>query len=80
MDKKIHIWSVKEDKHLGSFTQHRDAVSGLVFSGGRSNQLYSCAYDRTIKLWNVDEMSYIETLYGPLFVNPYIRIFANEYH
>ncbi|KAJ3104650.1 pre-rRNA processing protein [Physocladia obscura] len=44
---------------------HRDAVSGLSFRyGTRSNQLYSCSYDRTIKLWNVDELSYIETLFG----------------
>jgi ribosomal RNA-processing protein 9 len=26
-DKVINIWSVKEDKHIVQFTQHRDAVS-----------------------------------------------------
>ncbi|KNC96468.1 uncharacterized protein SPPG_08059 [Spizellomyces punctatus DAOM BR117] len=62
-DKAIHIWSVGEDKHLGSFTQHRDAVSSVTFRKGH-NQLYSASFDRTIKLWNVDEMAYVETLYG----------------
>ncbi|KAJ3141048.1 pre-rRNA processing protein [Geranomyces variabilis] len=64
-DKSINIWSVATNKLLTSFTQHRDAVTGLTFrkvSG--SNTLYSCSQDRTIKLWNVDEMSYVETLYG----------------
>ncbi|KAJ3331683.1 pre-rRNA processing protein [Blyttiomyces sp. JEL0837] len=63
-DKAIHIWSVKDMSHFGVFTQHRDTVSGLAFRVGRSNQLYSCSHDRTIKLWNVDELTYIETLFG----------------
>ncbi|KAJ3030492.1 UNVERIFIED_CONTAM: pre-rRNA processing protein [Siphonaria sp. JEL0065] len=64
-DKTIQIWSIPEDKHLKTFTQHRDAVSGLSFRySTRTNQLYSSSYDRTIKLWNVDEQSYIETLFG----------------
>ncbi|KAI9346801.1 WD40-repeat-containing domain protein [Zopfochytrium polystomum] len=63
-DKAIHIWSVADNKHLGVFTQHRDAVAGLAFRQGGSNQLFSCSYDRTVKVWNVDEMSYVETLFG----------------
>ncbi|KAJ3299255.1 pre-rRNA processing protein [Borealophlyctis nickersoniae] len=63
MDKTINVWSVADDKHLGTFKQHRDAVSGLTFRKG-SNQLYSASYDRTVKLWNIDEMTYIETLFG----------------
>jgi ribosomal RNA-processing protein 9 len=34
-----------------------------VFQYG-SHQLFSCSCDRTVKLWNVDEMAYIETLFG----------------
>ncbi|KAI7886879.1 WD40-repeat-containing domain protein [Mucor mucedo] len=62
-DKIINIWSVKEDKHLIKFTQHRDVVSGLAFRKG-SNQLYSASHDRTIKVWNIDDRTYIETLFG----------------
>jgi ribosomal RNA-processing protein 9 len=44
---------------------HRDAVSGLAFrAGGGAGTLYSCSRDRTVKLWSVDEMAYIETLFG----------------
>ncbi|KAJ3288036.1 pre-rRNA processing protein, partial [Rhizoclosmatium sp. JEL0117] len=64
-DKTIQIWSIPENKHLKTFSQHRDAVAGLSFRySTRVNQLYSCSYDRTIKLWNIDELSYIETLFG----------------
>ncbi|RHZ84819.1 hypothetical protein Glove_74g184 [Diversispora epigaea] len=62
-DKKINIWSIKENKLLKCFMQHKDSVTGLVFRKG-NNQLYSCSLDRTIKLWNIDEMCYIETLFG----------------
>ncbi|CAG8773751.1 8989_t:CDS:2, partial [Racocetra persica] len=62
-DKKINIWSAKDDKLLKCFTQHKDSVSGLVFRKG-NNQLYSASQDRTIKVWNIDELCYIETLFG----------------
>ncbi|KAG0227147.1 WD40-repeat-containing domain protein [Mortierella sp. GBAus27b] len=63
-DKKIHIWSVQENKWLHSFKQqHKDTVTALSFRKGH-NQLYSVSNDRTVKLWNVDELSYIETLFG----------------
>lgn len=32
LDKVINIWSVKEDKHIVKFTQHRDAISVSSFS------------------------------------------------
>ncbi|PIA17568.1 WD40 repeat-like protein, partial [Coemansia reversa NRRL 1564] len=62
-DRRIHIWSVKEDKHLAVFHQHKDAVTGLVFRR-TVNQLYSCSADRMVKLWNIDELGYMDTLFG----------------
>ncbi|KAJ3106078.1 pre-rRNA processing protein [Phlyctochytrium planicorne] len=64
LDKVIHIWSTEDDRHIGSFKQHRDAITGLAFRKGPINHLYSCSLDRTVKVWNVDEMTYIETLFG----------------
>ncbi|KAJ2803448.1 pre-rRNA processing protein [Coemansia guatemalensis] len=62
-DRRIHIWSIEEDKHLAVFHQHKDSVTGLVFR--RSvNQLYSCSADRMVKLWNIDELGYMDTLFG----------------
>ncbi|KAI8998193.1 WD40-repeat-containing domain protein [Gaertneriomyces semiglobifer] len=62
-DKLINIWSVKDDSHIATFSQHRDSVTGLAFRLNH-NQLYSASSDRTIKLWNIDLLSYVETLYG----------------
>ncbi|KAJ2078319.1 pre-rRNA processing protein [Coemansia sp. RSA 988] len=62
-DRRIHIWSVEEDKHLAVFHQHKDSVTGLVFRR-TVNQLYSCSADRMVKLWNIDELGYMDTLFG----------------
>ncbi|CDS03249.1 hypothetical protein LRAMOSA00651 [Lichtheimia ramosa] len=62
-DKKINIWSVKDNELLAVFPHHKDAISGLCFRKGK-NQLYSASWDRTIKVWNIDERAYIETLFG----------------
>lgn len=59
--------------------QHRDTITGLsireppssvsqIYSSGASTSsntiLYSASLDRTIRLYNIDQMSYIETLFG----------------
>ncbi|KAJ2712571.1 pre-rRNA processing protein, partial [Coemansia spiralis] len=62
-DRRIHIWSVDGDAHLGVFHQHKDSVTGLAFRRG-TNQLYSCSADRMVKLWNIDELGYMDTLFG----------------
>ena len=63
VDKRIIIWDASNLKALKAFTQHRDAVTGLVFRRG-TNQLYSSSADRTIKSWSLDELAYVETLFG----------------
>ena len=62
-DRRIIVWDATDLKPLRSFTQHRDAVTGLAFRRG-TNQLYSSAKDRTIKTWSLDELAYVETLFG----------------
>ncbi|KAG0345832.1 pre-rRNA processing protein [Podila humilis] len=64
-DKKINVWSVADNKFLHCFKQqHKDTITGMSFRKGSNNQLYTVSSDRTVKLWNVDELSYIETLFG----------------
>jgi ribosomal RNA-processing protein 9 len=64
-DKIINIWSVQDNKLLHTFKQqHKDTITGMSFRKGQNNQLYTVSNDRTVKVWNVDEMSYIETLFG----------------
>ena len=36
-------------------------LQGLVFQRG-THELFSCSFDRTVKIWNLDEMAYVETL------------------
>ena len=37
-------------------------VQGLSFRKG-SHQLFSASQDKLVKVWNVDEMAFVETLY-----------------
>lgn len=63
--KNIYIWSSQGGKltRLHIFKGHRDAVSGLVFRRG-THTLYSSSWDRSVKVWSVDERAYVETLFG----------------
>ena len=62
-DHKLIIYDAATLKPLKVFTHHRDAVTGLAFRRG-TNQLYSCSKDRTVKVWSLDELAYVETLFG----------------
>ena len=62
LDKKLIIWDAAL-KPLKVFTHHRDAVTALAFRRG-SNQLFSASRDRTVKIWSLDELAYVETLFG----------------
>ena len=53
-DRLIMIWDTETMTRLHTFKGHRDAVSGLVFRRG-THTLYSASYDRSVKIWSVDE-------------------------
>lgn len=57
----IQIWCPKQLKHLKTFHGHRDIVTSLVFRKD-THELYSASRDRSVKIWSLDEMAYIETL------------------
>jgi ribosomal RNA-processing protein 9 len=61
--KEVLVWDTRTGKLAKTFTGHRDAVSGLAFRAD-SHALYSASHDRCLKHWNLDEMAYVETLYG----------------
>lgn len=48
---------------LQAFPGHRGPVSCLTFRQGTS-ELFSGSYDRTIKIWNVEDRTYMSTLFG----------------
>jgi ribosomal RNA-processing protein 9 len=68
-DNKLIIWDANTLKPLRIFSGqnrdngHRDSVISLVFRRG-TNQLFSSSKDRTVKIWSLDELAYIETLFG----------------
>ncbi|EME39590.1 hypothetical protein DOTSEDRAFT_56924 [Dothistroma septosporum NZE10] len=67
-DKKLIVWDAATLKPLRVFPSpgqrgHRDAIIGLAFRRG-TNQLYSASKDRTINTYSLDELSYVETLFG----------------
>lgn len=62
-DKRMVVHNADDLTPIRAFSHHRDAVTGLAFRRG-TNQLYSCSKDRTIKVWSLDELAYVETLFG----------------
>ncbi|KAG5438678.1 hypothetical protein PCANB_002397 [Pneumocystis canis] len=59
------------------FKHHRDSVLALTFRKG-TNQMYSCSSDRTIKIWSLNEMAYIQTLFGHQEIIPDIASLSLE--
>lgn len=62
-DRRMVVHDAETLKPIRAFTQHRDAVTGLAFRRG-TNQLYSSSKDRTVKVWSLNELAYVETLFG----------------
>lgn len=62
-DKRLIIWDPSTLEPLKVFGQHRDKVVSLAFRRG-TNQLFSASADRTIKIFSLNEMAYVETLFG----------------
>lgn len=62
-DRRLIVWDARTLKPLKVFTQHRDVVMGVAFRG-KTNQLFSASKDRTIKTWSMNELAYVETLFG----------------
>jgi ribosomal RNA-processing protein 9 len=63
-DGLVRVWDVRERRQVQSFRRHRGAVTGVVFRRGSSSDLYSISADRTVNVWNLEQMAYVETLFG----------------
>eukprot|EP00117_Sycon_ciliatum_P040688 scpid31882/ scgid29858/ E3 ubiquitin-protein ligase TRAF7; RING finger and WD repeat-containing protein 1; RING finger protein 119; TNF receptor-associated factor 7 len=64
-ENSIHIWSLSnlEQTQKTTLTGHAGTVYALVVveSGGQQ-RLFSASYDRTIRVWNLDSMTCMQTL------------------
>lgn len=58
---KIYIYDPTTLQKVHTFDGHRGVVTGLVFRRD-SHQMFSCSEDRSVKVWSLDEMVYVETL------------------
>lgn len=68
-DRLVRLWSIDLEtgvlKLRTTFNQHRDEITAVAFQpGNHTTVLYTASSDRTIKLFNIEVMSYVETLFG----------------
>ncbi|KAI0768293.1 WD40-repeat-containing domain protein [Trametes elegans] len=68
-DRRVGVWDVEKNEWVKGFHGHRDCISALAFrkappSLQTPTQLYSGSYDRTLKLFDLSTMGYVETLFG----------------
>lgn len=62
----MHIWDARSHQYIRSLsgtTGHKDIITGLVFRDG-THELFSCGADRAVKIWSLDDMAYVDTLFG----------------
>jgi ribosomal RNA-processing protein 9 len=63
-DNTIRIYDVRQKyAEIKTLTGHRDAITSLCFKR-ESYSLFSGSLDRCIKHWDLNEMGYIETMFG----------------
>jgi ribosomal RNA-processing protein 9 len=62
-DGLVHVFDARSGEHLRAFPGHKDAVTALTFRDG-THQLFSGSLDRSIKIWDLEDMAYVDTLFG----------------
>lgn len=64
-DRSIGAWNVEGDAGhwLRALSGHRDAVSSVAFRLG-TRELFSASHDRTVKLFDMSTLAYVETFFG----------------
>ena len=62
-DKKVHVYDTRTRKCIKSFGGHKDEVSALAFRLG-THQLFSASLDRAVNIWSLEDMAYVDTLFG----------------
>lgn len=85
-DKRICIWATRsiEKSSQNEFTSfvkslrgHRDSITALRFRHG-TYDLFSASLDRTLKLFDISQLSYVETFFGHQEEIPSMDILRGE--
>ncbi len=63
LDKKIHVYSLKEMKMKSDLGKHDDSVTCLLLTPS-NDRLISGSEDQTIKVWNLIDKKLIKTMQG----------------
>ncbi|XP_078048603.1 U3 small nuclear riboprotein factor 55K [Augochlora pura] len=61
--KDIKVLCADTLNHIKNLQGHRGSVTGLIFRKD-THTLYSASEDRSVKVWNLDDMAYVESLFG----------------
>ena len=80
-DNRIFVWDTETLRHVKVFRTHRGPVNCMAFRHDTSAttwHLYTGSGDRTIKVFSLDQLTYIETLYGHQDAVTDIDGFASE--
>ena len=59
----VRIWDIHNQKQIQTFLGHRDSITGVCFDK-ENDQFYTVSNDRSLKVWNLREMAYMDTHYG----------------
>ncbi len=63
-DKMLRVYDARQaNAEIKCFSGHRDAITSLAFRRD-SKSLFSGSLDRCLKHWDLNEMGYLETLFG----------------
>ena len=62
-DKMVRVYDARTNEEIKVFEGHRDTVTSLCFKQD-SYSLFSGSLDRCLKHWDLNEMGYLETLFG----------------
>lgn len=60
---KVFVYDPKTLAKIHTFEGHRGVVNGISFRKD-SHQMFTCSDDKGVKVWSLDEMVYVETLFG----------------
>lgn len=59
--KDIKVFCGESLNLLKNLQGHRGIITGLIFRKD-THTLYSASEDRSVKVWNLDDMAYVESL------------------
>ena len=65
MDTFVKVWNFETLEHVKDFKAHQQSVTSLTFRRDcETLELFSSSKDRSLKAWNLDQMGFVDAMYG----------------